>query len=84
MAIQKWLELALNIAVAGVNTLLVLLAVLNRSSTNAGLLAVAMTQAATLNTNVSTLVVEWTSKWKCSGLVRESSPCYNRGSCRSD
>jgi hypothetical protein len=62
MAVQKWLELALNMAVAMINTLLVLVAVLNRNSTSAGLLAVAMTQAATLNSTVGSLVIEWTSK----------------------
>lgn len=62
MAVQKWLELALNLSVAVVNTLLVLVVVLNRNSTSAGLLAVAMTSAATLNTNIGVLVIEWTSE----------------------
>ena len=61
MAVQKWLELALNLACSGINVLLVLVAVLNRSSASAGILAVAMTQAANLNTNLMVLVVEWTS-----------------------
>jgi hypothetical protein len=63
MAVQKWLELALNLACSGINILLILVAVLNRRSASAGILAVAMTQAAQLNTNLMYLVVEWTSEY---------------------
>ncbi|ORY27634.1 P-loop containing nucleoside triphosphate hydrolase protein [Naematelia encephala] len=60
MAVRKWLELALNLLVTLVNTLLVLIAVANRHSTSAGILAVALTEAASMNSTIGLLVTEWT------------------------
>ncbi|ORX34001.1 P-loop containing nucleoside triphosphate hydrolase protein [Kockovaella imperatae] len=61
MAIRKWLELALNLCVLVVNTLLVVIAVINRHSVSAGILALAMSEAAGLNLDFMLLIVEWTN-----------------------
>ncbi|KAK8847661.1 hypothetical protein IAR55_005520 [Kwoniella newhampshirensis] len=60
MAVQKWLELALNLCVTLVNTLLVVIAVIDRRSTSAGILAAGLTAAANMNENIVHTVVSWT------------------------
>ena len=65
LAVQKWLELTLNMCVTLVNTLLVLIAVVNRHSTSAGILALAMSEAAGLNLDFIILIVEWTNVEMC-------------------
>jgi hypothetical protein len=47
-AVKKWLNLVMGLVVTIINVLLVLIAVINRSSTSAGLLAVALVQATSL------------------------------------
>ncbi|KAK4687233.1 hypothetical protein P7C73_g2882, partial [Tremellales sp. Uapishka_1] len=65
MAIQKWLELALNLCVLVVNTLLVVVAVVNRHSVSAGILAVALTEAAVMTQQLGHVVVQWTEVEMC-------------------
>ena len=47
-----------------VNTLLIVIAVLTRHSISAGVLAIAMTEAAQMNMSLAMLIVEWTSEPK--------------------
>jgi ATP-binding cassette subfamily C (CFTR/MRP) protein 1 len=61
MVVRKWLELALTLCVTAINTLLVLVAVINRHSTSAGILAAAMASAASMTGAIVWLVVEWTN-----------------------
>ena len=60
-AVQKWLELALNLCVMIINTALVLIAVVTRRSISIGILAVAMSQAANLSLALQMIIMEWTS-----------------------
>lgn len=61
MVVRKWLELGLNLCVTCINTLLVVIAVIRRDSTSAGILAVALTSAADMTTQLSLMIVEWTN-----------------------
>lgn len=61
--VQVWLELALNFCVLFVNTLLVVIAVTTRNSISPGILAVALSQGASLNNYLSQFIIEWTSKY---------------------
>ncbi|WWD21405.1 hypothetical protein CI109_105890 [Kwoniella shandongensis] len=65
LAVQKWLELTLNVCVTLVNTLLVLIAVVNRHSTSSGILAAALTAGATMTAQLGRCVVSWTDVEMC-------------------
>lgn len=60
LAVRKWLELALNMFVSIINVFLVMIAILDRRSASAGILAVALTEAAQLNVQIGLTIVEWT------------------------
>ena len=62
LAIQKWLTLVLDLTVMVINSVLILIAVIDRHSIGAGLLAIALSQAASMNMNLMVLIVEWTSE----------------------
>ena len=52
-----------------INTLLIVIAVVDRNSVSVGILAVALSEAATMTLDLGMLVVEWTSKYRASYVI---------------
>jgi ATP-binding cassette subfamily C (CFTR/MRP) protein 1 len=59
--VQRWLELVMDLIVAGLAVTVVALAISLRSSSSGGLLGVALNNVLNFNQTLSTLIVQWTS-----------------------